>query len=176
MWSIRHLALALLALAPLSGVAAPALKVTRSVIVHAAPMVVWATVGHFGNQHRWHPGVASDEIVSGSANQPGAVCVLTLRAGGSVRERLLSFDSKHRRYSYAIIDGALPVSGYAATISVKGAGPNRSKVTWSSTFEPRNRGSQRGGNDDQLVATRATDDFYRTGLDNLKTLIETRKH
>ncbi|NCT67050.1 MAG: SRPBCC family protein [Rhodanobacteraceae bacterium] len=176
MRSIRHLVLAALAAAPLSATAAaPLLKVQRSVIVHATPAAVWATVGHFDRIDRWHPGVAKDEIVAGRANQPGAVRVLTLRDGSRVREKLLAFDPKHHRYSYAILDGALPVSGYTAALGVKAAGPNRVKVTWSGTFRRKDPGPHPAADADDVTATRTMDDVYRAGLDHLKTLIETAK-
>jgi len=173
---IRRLAAAALLAASGAIAAAPAeapvLKVSRSVIVHAAPDAAWRTVGDFGRVHAWHPGVAKTEIVEGADDRPGAVRLLTLRGGGTLRERLLDYDARHHRYRYALVDGAWPVSGYTAVIGVKAAGRNRSKVTWSATFRRKDTGPHPAADADDAAAKKAVGETYQAGLERLKAVVD----
>lgn len=175
---MKHLhALALALLLPVSGsalAAAPVLNVSQSVTIHASPDVVWAKMHDFDGLSAWHPAVAKDQIILGTNNTVGAERMLTLRNGDTVTEKLLSYDAKHRRYHYAMRTGALPVSDYAATISVKAAGLNRAKVTWSGTFRRKHMGANPPANADAATATKAIVGVYRAGLENLKKIIEAK--
>lgn len=154
--------------------ATPLLNARESVTIHALPDAVWSRIRDFGGMTAWHPAVASDEVVVGADNTIGAERVLALRDAGMLREKLVAFDDKHRRYSYEILSGSLPVSEYRATISVKAAGPGRSKVTWSSTFKRRHAGGNAAAASDDAAAVKAMSRFYRGGLDHLKKLAEAK--
>jgi hypothetical protein len=170
-------ALAVASLMAVSGsvfAAAPALTVTESVTIHASPDVVWEKIQDFDGMSAWHPAIAKDQIIIGSNNTIGAERMLTLHDGGTVTEKLLGYDAKHRRYRYAIRLGVLPVSDYVATISVKAAGLNRSKVTWSGTFRRKHAGANPPANADDATATKTMTGVYRAGLDNLKKITEAR--
>ncbi|GAA0720753.1 SRPBCC family protein [Dokdonella soli] len=172
---VRSIALVMLAASSgLSFAAAPVLKVSKSVIVHAEPGAVWEKARDFDGLARWHPAVAKDEIAVGTNNEVGAVRVLTLRDGGTVREKLLGFDAKHHRFRYTILEGVLPVSAYTSTLSVKAAGKNRSKVTWSGTFKRKNTGPNPAANENDATATKTMGSVYQAGLDNLKKIVETK--
>lgn len=173
--AIRSIFIAAMLAAPWSVfAAAPVLKVSKSVIVHAAPGVVWEKFKNFDGLDTWHPAVAKDELVAGSNNQPGAERLLTLGDGGTIKEKLLGFDERHHRFKYQILDGVLPVSHYTATIGVKAAGRNRSKVTWSGTFKRKDTGPHPAANADDATATRTMGSVYEAGLDNLKKIIEAK--
>ena len=73
----------------------------------------------------WHPAVAKDEIVEGENNTAGAVRLLTLKDGGTIKEKLLSFDDAGRTFRYSIVEGVLPVSDYTSTFTVAPAGKNK---------------------------------------------------
>ncbi|HTD30181.1 MAG TPA: SRPBCC family protein, partial [Steroidobacteraceae bacterium] len=47
------------------------LRVVESVIIKASPAKVWATIRDFDGLNKWHPGFASDELVSGGNAQVG---------------------------------------------------------------------------------------------------------
>lgn len=51
-------------------------------------------------------------------------------------ERLEERDEAARKIVYSILEGPLPVSNYVSTMQLADAGEGRSKLTWSSTFEP----------------------------------------
>jgi mxaD protein len=152
--------------------AAPLLSARESVTIHASPDAVWSRIKDFDGMGNWHPAVASDQIILGSNNTVGAERLLTLHDGGTVRDKLTVFDAKHRRYSYAILKGTLPVSEYTATVTVKAAGLNRSRVTWSATFKRKHTGANPPANSDDAAATRTMSQIHRSGLDHMKKLVE----
>ena len=87
--------------------AAPWLHASDTLTIDAPASKVWATVKDFNALNTWHPAVASDEIVEGTNNKVGAVRLLTLKPGGTIKEKLLAFDDKGRTFKYAIVDGVL---------------------------------------------------------------------
>ncbi len=101
-------------------------------------------VKDFNGLNTWHPAVATDEIVDGKNNTVGAVRLLTLKGGGTIKEKLLAFDPAGRSFKYAIVEGVLPVSGYTSTLAVKSAGKNKSSVTWTGHFKRKNVGDNPG--------------------------------
>ena len=172
---VRSFFFAVLMAAPgLGFAAAPVLKVSKSVIIHASPAVVWEKVSNFDGINTWHPAVAKDEIVAGTNNKPGAERLLTLGDGGTIHEKLLGFDARHHRFRYEIVESVLPVSGYASTLSVKAAGKDRSKVTWSGTFKRKDTGAHPAADANDATATKTVAGIYQAGLDNLKKIIETK--
>jgi mxaD protein len=164
---------ALFSLLPVAAVsAAPVLNVHESVMIHASPDAVWAKVKDFDGLNTWHPAVESDKITTGTNNTVGAERHLSLHGGGTIDEKLLSFDDKHHRFSYAILGGVLPVSDYTSTLVVKAAGKDRSKVTWSGSFKRKHVGANPPADENDATATKAIGGVYRGGLDNLKKVVE----
>jgi hypothetical protein len=51
-------------------------------------------------------------------------------------ERLEERDEAAKKIVYSIVEGPLPVSNYVSTMQLSDAGEGRSKLVWSSTFEP----------------------------------------
>ena len=84
-------ALALALAATDSRAAAPKLTASESVTIQAPAAAVWDKVKDFDSLNNWHPAVASDQIVEGSNDQVGAVRLLTLKDGGTIKEKLLAF-------------------------------------------------------------------------------------
>ncbi|MGN6389369.1 MAG: SRPBCC family protein [Burkholderiaceae bacterium] len=152
--------------------AAPVLKVTESVQVDAPASEVWKRVKNFGGLDTWHPAVAKDEIVSGKNNRAGAVRLLTLKDGGTIKEELLKMNDAGKNYRYRIVEGVLPVSDYASTIAVQSTGKGKSKVTWSGHFKRKNTGDNPGEKENDKTATDTISAVYKAGLDNLKQLSE----
>jgi mxaD protein len=173
----RFQTIALLALVALPGLgmaAAPVLKVSKSVVIHATPDAVWDKAKDFGALNTWHPAVAKDEIVAGTDNQPGAERQLTLGDGGKVHEKLLSFNDKGHQFAYAIVDGVLPVSSYTSHFKIIAVGKDSAKVTWSGTFKRKDIGPTPADDANDATATKVIGGVYQTGLDNLKKVVETK--
>jgi len=66
--------------------------------------------------------LASDEIVEGTNNTVGAVRLLTLKGGGTIKEKLLAYDDAGHSFKYSILEGAVPFSHYTSTFIVKSLG------------------------------------------------------
>ncbi|MGE0383847.1 MAG: SRPBCC family protein [Gammaproteobacteria bacterium] len=153
---------------------APVLTVTRSVEIAAPAGEVWERVKDFDGLNKWHPAVAKAEIVEGGNNAPGAVRLLTLGDGGTIREKLLAYDAKGRSMKYNILEGVLPVSSYESTIKVEEASKQASKVTWAGSFKRKDTGPAPAKDADDATATSTIEGVYQGGLDNLKKISESK--
>jgi mxaD protein len=154
--------------------AAPWLHASDTVSIDAPASKVWSTVKDFNGLNTWHPALASDEIVEGTNNKVGAVRVLTLKGGGTVKEKLLAFDDKGRTFKYAIVESVLPVSHYTSVLVVKSAGKGKSTVTWSGHFKRKNTGDKPADGENDKAAVDTANSVYSGGLDNLKKMLETK--
>lgn len=163
-----------LLLAGTSQAAAHLLRVRKTVAIDASADKVWQAAKNFDGLNTWHPAVASDEIVSGTNNRPGAVRLLTLKGGGTIKEQLLSFDSKGRKFRYKILEGVLPVSDYSSTFSVRSTGRNKSEATWAGWFKRKDTSAHPAAKEDDKTAVDTIAGVYQSGLDNLKKVVEAK--
>lgn len=152
--------------------AAPPLTTSKSVSIDAPAAKVWNLAKDFNGLNTWHPALASDEIVEGTNNTVGAVRVLTLKGGGTIKEKLLAYDAKSRSFKYAIVEGVIPVSHYTSTFVVKSAGKGKSTVMWTGHFKRKNVGDNPGDTENDKAAVDAINGVYQGGLDNLKKMAE----
>jgi mxaD protein len=167
--------LALGALAAGYGVAAaPQLHVEKRITINAPAAAVWRAAKDFNGLNTWHPAVAKDEVVEGENNTAGAVRLLTLKDGGTIKEKLLSFDDAGRTFKYSILEGVLPVSDYTSTFTVASAGKNKTLVTWSGRFKRKNLGENPAENENDKTAVDTIGAVYQAGLDNLKKIVEAK--
>ena len=158
----------------LSVAAAPQLNVKKSITIAAPADKVWDAVKNFNGLNTWHPALASDELVSGTNNTPGAVRLLTLKGGGTIKEKLLSFDETGHRFRYTILEGVLPVSHYTSSLVVTSTGNDKTLVTWSGRFKRKNVGDSPADNENDKAGTDAISGVYTSGLDNLKKIVEAK--
>jgi mxaD protein len=154
-----------------SRAAAPELHVKKSVTIAAPADKVWDAVKDFNALNTWHPALASDEIVSGTNNVPGAVRLLTLKGGGTIKEKLLEFDATGHRFRYSIVEGVIPVTHYTSTLVVTSLANDKTLVTWSGRFKRKNLGDTPADNENDAAATDAISGVYQSGLDNLKKIV-----
>lgn len=170
---------ALAALALLAGTLAPAAahgptrqKVTEQVTIDAAPAAVWAAVKNFDALKDWHPAVATSPADNG--NNVGSVRSLTLKGGGALTETLEAYDDAKMRYSYRAKDGgALPVTNYTSTISVRAEGA-KSIVEWRGAFYRGHPNNDPPPDQNDEAAVRAVTGIYQAGLANLKKVVEAK--
>src|ERR1019366_7274217 len=132
--------------------AAPRLTTSKTITIDAPASKVWHAAKDFNGLNTWHPAIATDEIVEGKNNTVGAVRLLTLKGGGTIKEKLLAFDPASRSYKYAIVEGVIPGSDYTSTFVVKSAGKNKSVVTWSGHFKRKNVGDNPADNENDKTA------------------------
>lgn len=174
---MHKLSLAALAIAialPVAAFAAGAntLKVEESVDIKAPADKVWAKVSNFNDLGAWHPAIKSTEITSGENNKVGATRLLTLQDGGTVKEKLLGYDSKKMTFKYGIIESVLPVSSYVSSVTVIAEKDNTTKVVWKGSFKRKDLSDKPAAGQDDAAATKTIDGVYRAGLDNLKKISE----
>jgi mxaD protein len=148
------------------------LRVVESVIIKASPAKVWATIRDFDGLNKWHPGFASDELVSGGNAQVGAVRKLTIKDGPSFTEKLLAYDDAGRSYRYQIVQSPLPITDYVSKITVRSEGGGMTKVIWSGTFKRKNAADNPPEAESDAGAIKLVQGVYRGGLDNLKKMLE----
>ena len=154
--------------------AAPVLTTSKTITIDAPAAKVWNAAMNFNGLNTWHPAVATDEIVEGKNNTVGAVRLLTLKGGGTIKEKLLAFDPAARSFKYAIVEGVLPVSDYTSTFAVKSIGGNKTSVTWSGRFKRKNVGDNPADNENDKTAVDTISGVYQGGLDNLKKITESK--
>lgn len=154
--------------------AAPQLSVKKSVTIAAPAAKVWDAAKNFNGLNTWHPAVASDEIVSGTNDTVGAVRLLTLKGGGTIKEKLLAFDETGHRFRYAIVEGVLPVSHYTSSFVVTSVGNDKTLVTWSGRFKRKSVGDNPADGESDKAAVDTISGVYQSGLDNLKKMLEAK--
>jgi mxaD protein len=152
--------------------AALPLTTGKTITIDASAAKVWHAAKDFNGLNTWHPAIATDEIVEGKNNTVGAVRLLTLKGGGTIKEKLMAFDSARRSFKYAILEGVLPVSDYTATFVVKPLGKEKSSVTWTGHFKRKNIGDNPGDKENDKTAVDTISGVYQGGLDNLKKIAE----
>jgi carbon monoxide dehydrogenase subunit G len=146
-------------------------KVTESVTINAAPQKVWDVIKDFDALAKWHPAVAQSPATKG--NEVGSVRTITLKDGGKIVETLEDYSAEKMTYKYRAADGgALPVTNYSSTISVKPADGGKALVEWRGAFYrafPNNNPPP--GQDDE-AAVKAVTGVYTSGLANLQKIVE----
>ena len=152
--------------------AAPWLHVSQTVDIQASAGKVWDAAKNFDQLNTWLPPVAKDEIVEGQNNTVGAVRLLTLKDGGTVKEKLLAYTPAARTFRYQIVESVLPVSHYTSMFTVKSRGKGKSTVTWSGRFKRKDEGASPADNANDKAATDTITGVYQAGLSTLKKNLE----
>ncbi len=124
----------------------------------------------------------------GGVDAPCAIRVLTLNDGRTISETIKKYSDEKMKYSYRISDmstvvtikysgedvpiKAVPVTNYSAMIMVKDNKKGGSEVTWKSGFY---RGYMNNNPPPELteeVAVEAVTNLFKSGLGNLKKVVE----
>lgn len=146
-------------------------KVTETIAVKASPAAVWDKVKDFNGMPAWHPAVASSTATDGS--KEGSVRTLSLKGGGQVVETLESYGDADRRFSYRAKDGgALPVTNYTSTFTVKPANGGTTVIEWRGAFYRAYTNNDPPPGQDDEAAVKAITGVYQSGLANLKKILE----
>jgi mxaD protein len=148
------------------------IRVTETVEIKAPVDKVWATVRDFDSLHKWHPGFASDELLSGGNGKVGAVRKLTIKDGPTFTEKLIAFDAGHHSYRYKILESPLPFTGYASTISVRPGPAGLTRVIWSGSCTRKNPAGNPPEAESDAGIRKLLKGVYRGGLDNLRKMLE----
>ncbi len=151
---------------------AKTLKVVKTIEINAPANVVWAKVYDFDDLGQWHPAVAKTEIVQGKNNVKGAVRVLTLQDGGTIKEKLRSYNAKGMTFEYEILEGVLPVSSYVSSVTVKSGKRGVTTVVGKGRFKRKDTSANPAAGQDDKTAVKIITTVYKAGLDNLKKISE----
>ncbi len=162
-------------------------KLKESMTIEASPETVWNKLKDFGTVN-WLPMVESVDATGG--NVKGATRILHLKNGQTVTEELKKYDAKKMSYAYKIKDMSivktinhagvdepikvLPVTDYAATITVKSNGKN-SEVLWKAAYY---RGYMNNNPPEALneeAARKAVQAVFLAGLQKLKAIAESNQ-
>jgi carbon monoxide dehydrogenase subunit G len=147
-------------------------KVVEQITVAAPAAAVWARIRNFDALKDWHPAVAESPADKG--NEEGSVRSLVLKGGGTLIETLERYDDAQMKYAYRAKDGgALPVSNYTSTISVRSEG-GQTIVEWRGAFYRGYPNNDPPPDQNDEAAVRAITAVYKSGLENLKKLAEQR--
>ena len=147
------------------------LKANETVTLKASPDTVWTKIKDFGQLQGWHPAVESSAVTAGS--EVGSVRTLKIKGGGEVIEKLEAISDADRSMTYTARDGgALPVSKYKSTISVKPADGGGSTIEWKGVFFRADGSEHPAAGKDDEAATTTIRSVYVDGLNNLKTLLD----
>ena len=139
-------------------------KVTVTAAFDTPAGELWEVIGGFNALPQWHPGIAASAIEYGDG---GTVRVLELAEGGRVVERIEDVDYRGHAYTYSMVEGAMPVSRYVATLRVRKAKRGGgARAEWTAEFTA-------DGAPDAEVA-KACEGFYRAGFDNLARVLAAR--
>ena len=159
-------------------VAAPALahgptrqKAFETITIKASPDAVWAKVRDFAQLQSWHPAVESSTATNGS--EVGSVRTLKIKGGGEVVESLEAIDDAAKKFTYRAKDGgALPVTNYSSTLTVKPADGGTTLVEWRGAFYRKYMNNDPPKGEDDEAALSAITGVYKSGLENLKAIME----
>jgi len=132
-------------------------SLSRSVDVNGTPAEVWSAIGPFCAIKDWLPPVGS---CTEDGKTPPTRTLVTKDGSATFVETETARSEEKRSYSYTFKSSPLPVTHYNSTIEVAAKGPNRSTVTWSSTYTP-NEGKEK-------EAKEALSGIYAAGLDSVK--------
>ena len=96
---------------------------------------VWDLIAGFNTLPDYHAAVEASVLAKGGAER--RLTMTDEAGGGTVVERLMSFDDEERSFSYRIlelIDCPLPFADYRASVRLEETSPGNCGVHWGSTF------------------------------------------
>jgi uncharacterized protein YndB with AHSA1/START domain len=148
-------------------------KVVEEITIDAPAATVWARIRSFDALKDWHPAVTASPATQG--NEAGSVRQLALKGGGALTETLEGHSDERMKYNYRAKDGgALPVTNYTSTITVKPDGDARCSVEWRGAFYRGFPNNDPPPDQNDEAAVRAVTGVYQSGLAHLKKLVEGR--
>ncbi|WP_455888035.1 SRPBCC family protein [Pseudomonas rustica] len=120
---------------------------------------VWSLMGAFDWLPRW-----IDAIDSSTLSDGGRLRHLKTVDGAILIERLITFDEDEKHYSYALLESPSPITNYVGRMSAQSNHKGGTLASWSSTFLVQEA--------DKAQEVARLESLYRTGLERLKTIVE----
>ncbi len=112
-------------------------KVYASSVIDAPAARVWSMIRDFNGLPKWHPIIADSRIENGlPADKVGCIRNFNLKAGGNIREQLLSLSDFDYACSYSILESPMGVRNYVATLKVTPiTDGDRAFAEWTAEFD-----------------------------------------
>jgi len=104
-------------------------NIDRHIVLSVPATAVWSLVGDPARICDWHPAIVSSPM-------DGDRRTCTFPDGASIVERISTRDDAAMKYTYTIVEGAVPMRDYVSTIAVIPVDAGSCKLQWSGTFEP----------------------------------------
>ncbi len=137
-------------------------NVSMKSIINAPAKEVWATISDFNGLPNYIEAVVESRL---EGEGVGSVRTFSLADGTVIIEKLLRIDNEARSLTYSILESALPMDDYMATMDLTGAGDSSCQLHWHSTF-----GFKKDSSEEQAVKT--VEGVYSLGFAGLKKLHE----
>ena len=138
-------------------------RVYVSSVIDAPAVKVWERVRDFNGLPRWHPRIRDSRIEDAvPADKIGAIRNFHLQNGDNIREQLVGMSDYDLFYSYAMLDGPMPLSDYLATLRLTPVSDgDRCFVEWSAEFscDP---------SDEEALTSGIAQNVFQGGFDALK--------
>ncbi len=149
-------------------------KAKESITINAPVAKVWAAVNQFDDIANWHPDLKKSE--GDGKNQSGGIRTLTFKNDASLVEELDYYNEAEHEYSYRLKTentAALPTSSHSVELKVThGESADSSIVTIKSRFYRGDTGNTPPDNLNDEAAVKAMTQFFKNGLNGLKTKLE----
>lgn len=112
-------------------------RVYTSSVIDAPAEQVWAAVRDFNGLPKWHPAIADSRIEQNQpADKVGCIRNFNLKAGGNIREQLLTLSDYDMTCGYSILVSPMGVENYVATLKLTPiTDGNRTFAEWSAEFD-----------------------------------------
>jgi len=112
-------------------------RVYISSVIDASADRVWSIVRDFNGLPRWMPVVTDSRIEGGQpSDKVGCIRNFNLKAGGNIREQLLSLSDYEYTCSYAILESPMGVGNYTATLKLMPiTDGDRTFAEWTAEFD-----------------------------------------
>lgn len=149
-------------------------KAKESITINAPVTKVWAAVNQFDDIATWHPDLKKSE--GDAKNQSGGLRTLTFKNDATLVEELDYYNEAEHEYSYRLKTentAALPTSSHSVELKVThGESADSSIVTIKSRFYRGDTGNTPPENLNDEAAVKAMTQFFKNGLNSLKTKLE----
>ena len=134
-----------------------------SIVIPAAPDVVWGFLRDFDAVPQYAGPIATSEILDGrAADQVGCERRLTTTDGSPIRETLVALSDVDRTLTYHLTEGPFPFTRYYSTIRVTPVTRDGSSfVEWSAVYDCESA-------DEQAMDELLSETLFGKGLDAVR--------
>lgn len=138
-------------------------RVFVSTVINAPAATVWERIRDFNAMPKWHPRIRDSRIEDAlPSDKIGCIRNFHLQSGDMIREQLVGMSDYDLFFSYAMLEGPMPLWDYMATLRLTPVTDgDRCFAEWSAEFscEPSNETDLCNG-----IAT----NVFQGGFDALK--------